>query len=312
MEIVREIKASWDADVFRRGHAIVSTRLLAQTSPAARFQDQTELGYYRRLAALLKDEQQLAGLCQQLSSVAAKIFRPAALDLMFSGEEGDFKAFSEEIAPVLTGWNQKSLRKGMLSMSEYYGNEGILTAGKVQYVAKGGDFKDAGFRYRGSMSVLETILRYEYLWTRIRVQGGAYGAFANFFTNGSMLFCSYRDPNLEETVQVYDEMVQYLTTFQVSSREMKKYIIGTMSRLDLPLTPALRGLRAMSLYFRGATEKDLTEHRKSVIACAPATIRGLSEVVKTVMDSNRVCVMGSEQKIREASDLFQYIVTLPE
>ena len=114
------------------------------------------------------------------------------------------------------------------------------------------------------MSVLETILRYEYLWIRIRVQGGAYGAFANFYDDGNMIFCSYRDPNLVETLNVYKELPQYPSwVLRWLIVRCVKYIIGTMSSLDLPMTPALRGPRAMGMYFSGAKLEDKVEFRKT-------------------------------------------------
>ena len=160
------------------------------------------------------------------------------------------------------------------------------------------------------MSVLETILRYEYLWIRIRVQGGAYGAFANFYDDGNMIFCSYRDPNLLETLDVYKELPQYLRDFTLTDREMRKYIIGTMSSLDLPMTPALRGPRAMGMYFSGAKLEDKVEFRKQVIACKPEDIVALADVVEPVLNDNHICTMGNEQKIRDAGNVFDNIVSL--
>ena len=98
-----------------------------------------------------------------------------------------------------------------------------------------------------------------------------------------MIFCSYRDPNLVETLNVYKELPQYLREFTLTDREMRKYIIGTMSSLDLPMTPALRGPRAMGMYFSGAKLEDKVEFRKQVIACKPEDIVALADVVEPVL-----------------------------
>lgn len=311
LELIRELKAVWDTEAFRRGHTLAMTRVLAQVSEGAKFQDQGELGYYQKLAALLQDEAALEKLGQNLAAVQAKLFRVPQLEVAIVGEEEDYRSFKKLAEPVLAQWPQEAQQTGVLALTAAYANEGIVTAGKVQYVAKGGNFKKHGFAYTGSMNVLETILRYEYLWTKVRVQGGAYGAFATFASNGNLVFCSYRDPNLTETVNVYDDMATYLENFAISEREMRKYIIGTMSRLDMPMTPSLRAVRAMSYYFRHYSEKEATELRKSVIACTPADIAALHAVVKAVMKDNRVVVMGNEQKIRAASELFTKIISLP-
>ena len=160
--------------------------------------------------------------------------------------------------------------------------------------------------------VLDTILQYGYLWTKIRVQGGAYGAFTRFYDNGDMVFCSYRDPNLRSSVEAYDALADYLESFDVSDREMTKYVIGTLSRIDIPLTPSLRGAKAMTRYFTGTTDAIAQQRRDQLLATTAADIRALAPRIRAVMADDNVCVMGSEAKIREAKDLFTSLISLPD
>lgn len=308
-ELVQENKAIWDNEAFRRGNTIVSQRVMAQVSKVGKFRDAGNLGYYQKISELATNPAALPLLPDKLSDVARKIFRANNVEIMFVGEDGELAVFTELMTPLLSEWSTESLPHNVLQLTNTFGNDGIATAGKVQYVAQGGNFIDHGFKHVGPMSVLETILRYEYLWIRIRVQGGAYGAFANFFDDGNMIFCSYRDPNLVETYNVYKELPEYLRSFTLSDREMRKYIIGTMSGLDLPMTPALRGPRAMGIYFSGANIADKVEFRKQVIACKPEDIVALADVVESVLKDNHICSMGNETKIKE-SNLFDNIVSL--
>lgn len=308
-ELVQENKAIWDNEAFRRGNTIVSQRVMAQVSKVGKFRDAGNLGYYQKISELATNPAALPLLPDKLSDVARKIFRANNVEIMFVGEDGELAVFTELMAPLLSEWSTESLPRNVLQLTNTFGNDGIATAGKVQYVAQGGNFIDHGFKHVGPMSVLETILRYEYLWIRIRVQGGAYGAFANFFDDGNMIFCSYRDPNLVKTYNVYKELPEYLRSFTLSDREMRKYIIGTMSGLDLPMTPALRGPRAMGIYFSGANIADKVEFRKQVIACKPEDIVALADVVESVLKDNHICSMGNETKIKE-SNLFDNIVSL--
>lgn len=308
-ELVQENKAIWDNEAFRRGNTIVSQRVMAQVSKVGKFRDAGNLGYYQKISELATNPAALPLLPDKLSDVARKIFRANNVEIMFVGEDGELAVFTELMTPLLSEWSTESLPRNVLQLTNTFGNDGIATAGKVQYVAQGGNFIDHGFKHVGPMSVLETILRYEYLWIRIRVQGGAYGAFANFFDDGNMIFCSYRDPNLVETYNVYKELPEYLRSFTLSDREMRKYIIGTMSGLDLPMTPALRGPRAMGIYFSGANIADKVEFRKQVIACKPEDIVALADVVESVLKDNHICSMGNETKIKE-SNLFDNIVSL--
>ena len=309
-ELVQESKAIWDNEAFRRGNSIVSQRVMAQVSAVGKFRDNGNLGYYQKISELASNPAALPLLPEKLAEVARKIFRANNVDIMFVGEEGELEAFKNLMKPLVDTWDTTELSNDVLQITRLSGNDGIVTAGKVQYVAQGGNFVDHGFKHVGPMSVLETILRYEYLWIRIRVQGGAYGAFANFYDDGNMIFCSYRDPNLLETLDVYKELPQYLRDFTLTDREMRKYIIGTMSSLDLPMTPALRGPRAMGMYFSGAKLEDKVEFRKQVIACKPEDIVALADVVEPVLNDNHICTMGNEQKIKDAGNVFDNIVSL--
>ena len=309
-ELVQESKAIWDNEAFRRGNSIVSQRVMAQVSAVGKFRDNGNLGYYQKISELASNPAALPLLPEKLAEVARKIFRANNVDIMFVGEEGELEAFENLMKPFVETWDTTELSDDVLQITRLSGNDGIVTAGKVQYVAQGGNFIDHGFKHVGPMSVLETILRYEYLWIRIRVQGGAYGAFANFYDDGNMIFCSYRDPNLLETLDVYKELPQYLRDFTLTDREMRKYIIGTMSSLDLPMTPALRGPRAMGMYFSGAKLEDKVEFRKQVIACKPEDIVALADVVEPVLNDNHICTMGNEQKIKDAGNVFDNIVSL--
>lgn len=309
-ELVQESKAIWDNEAFRRGNSIVSQRVMAQVSAVGKFRDNGNLGYYQKISELASNPAALPLLPEKLAEVARKIFRANNVDIMFVGEEGELEAFENLMKPFVETWDTTELSDDVLQITRLSGNDGIVTAGKVQYVAQGGNFIDHGFKHVGPMSVLETILRYEYLWIRIRVQGGAYGAFANFYDDGNMIFCSYRDPNLLETLDVYKELPQYLRDFTLTDREMRKYIIGTMSSLDLPMTPALRGPRAMGMYFSGAKLEDKVEFRKQVIACKPEDIVALADVVEPVLNDNHICTMGNEQKIKDAGKVFDNIVSL--
>ena len=309
-ELVQESKAIWDNEAFRRGNSIVSQRVMAQVSAVGKFRDNGNFGYYQKISELASNPAALPLLPEKLADVARKIFRANNVDIMFVGEEGELEAFENLMKSLVETWDTTELSNDVLQITRLSGNDGIVTAGKVQYVAQGANFVDHGYKHIGPMSVLETILRYEYLWIRIRVQGGAYGAFANFYDDGNMIFCSYRDPNLVETLNVYKELPQYLREFTLTDREMRKYIIGTMSSLDLPMTPALRGPRAMGMYFSGAKLEDKVEFRKQVIACKPENIVALADVVESVLKDNHICTMGNEQKIKDAGDVFDNIISL--
>ena len=157
------------------------------------------------------------------------------------------------------------------------------------------------------MKVLETILRYGYLWTKIRVQGGAYGANAHFERLGFTFFSSYRDPNLIESLAAYKSLPDYLSNFAATEREMTKYVIGTMSGVDVPLTNAMHLDRATTIYRMGLTLEESQKIRDQILDVTVEDIRALAPVVKDVLADNYFCVVGSQNKITENKTIFSSI-----
>lgn len=315
-ELIREIKAGWDTALFRRGQQVVASRLLSYISPVAKYNEVGQLTYYKFIAALEQDlDAKIQEISRTLARVSQTIFNRANLLVGLTCESEDYKEFRQNL-PVLMGkLSTKQYAAVTYNFQHEARNEGLMTSGKVQYVAKGANFRRLGFNYHGSMKVLETILRYDYLWNRIRVQGGAYGAFAQFDRSGNVVFGSYRDPNLAETIKVYDETVDYLSNFTaetVSEREMTKYIIGTMSSMDTPLTPQMKGERADAAYIRNISQADLQQERDEILATKQPDIQKLARLVDAVMKTNTLCVMGGEQIIKANKELFGELVTVIE
>ena len=106
---------------------------------------------------------------------------------------------------------------------------------------------------------------------------------------GEGYLVSYRDPNLEKTMEIYEGVVDYLKNFDIDDRDMNKFIIGTISNLDRPMNPAAKGSRSLNLYMNRITEEMIRREREQIL---------------------ELCVIGSEEKIEEAKEMFGEIRTL--
>lgn len=313
-ELVLQEKSEWDMSAFSRGHTLVMTRLTSYFSKGGEFAEQSGLSYYYFLADLAKHfDENREGLQEKLAAVSGKIFTRSGLFFETIGEKEEKKAVLENLPLLLD-----DMEVGVKTAPHVYSfppesrNEAFLTSGKVQYVAKGGNFKSHGFAYTGALRVMETILRYEYLWKKVRVLGGAYGAFTQFLRDGTAILCSYRDPNLAQTIRAYEELPAYLENLTLSDREMTKYVIGTMAADEIQLTPSMKGERAMVHYLSGNTRESRMKIRDEIINCQVEDIRRLAPLVDSVMKDPYICVMGSEDKIQKDKDLFDKVRSLPD
>ena len=186
-------------------------------------------------------------------------------------------------------------------------NEGLMTASQVQYVALAGNFRQYGCQYNGALRILRTIMGYEYLWTNIRVQGGAYGCMSGFGKTGDTYLVSYRDPNLGRTLDVYRGISDYLKNFIVDERDMCKYIIGTISESDTPMNPSAKGNRSLNAWMSHVTEEDLQKERDQILGASQRSIRALEPLLRVVLEHGNICVIGGEQKIQSEKELFDQV-----
>lgn len=312
-EIIQQTKANWETSLFRRGQQIVASRVLSYFSPVAKYNEIGLLSFYQFLIELEKSlSERLDEISAKLEQVARLLFNKDNLLISLTCEEAEFQQFQSQLQSLTGQLGNLPFKTVDYQFDFAQVNEGLMTSGKVQYVAKGANFRRQGFEYHGSLKVLETILRYDYLWNRIRVQGGAYGGFAQFERTGNMVFGSYRDPNLKESLTVYDETATFLRSFDVSDREMTKYIIGTMSQLDSPLTPQMKGERATMYYIRNISQNDIQQERNEIVATKRETIQNIADMIDHAMKQNYICVMGGEQKIKANKELFGRLVAMFE
>ncbi len=311
-ELVHQCLAGCEREIMNMPQRVMAMRLSAYISPASSFDAQGGLPYYDFLRELDRNfDERIEAVSEKLAAVMRKLFRRQGLVLALTTAAADYETVAKPLESFVTAlsgetWSAAAKPEGFTK------NEGLATSSRVQYVGKGANFLRLGFPLTGSMRVLETIMRYGYFWTKLRVQGGAYGAAAQFTTDGRMLFTSYRDPNLVETLDVFDHVPEYLAGFTASEREMTKYIIGTMSVLDMPLTPQMKGSLAASLYMRGITEAERQRIRDEVLATGVKEIRALAEVVAAGIKEDTFCVFGNEEKLRENAGRFSRILQVME
>ena len=188
--------------------------------------------------------------------------------------------------------------------------EGFCTSAGIQYVCRAGSYRGKGLPYKGALRVLRVMMGYDYLWNQVRVKGGAYGCMSTFGKEGLSYFVSYRDPNLAQTIDVYEKAPEYLRQFTADEETMTKYIIGTIAEKDMPLSPNAIGSRSYGAYLAGYTLEDEQRERDEILSCSVEDIHAMADYVQAMLDEDVLCVVGNEDEIKENSQLFQEIVPL--
>ncbi len=310
---LREILAMVKSRLLMRfqssGHTTAALRAMSYASPAAKLKDMTSgIGFYRAVARIEENfDEEKDRLTEVLQSLAKRLFRAENMMISYTASREGLEGIETRIEELKKSLYRDVPREEACIIHCEKKNEGFKTASKVQYVARTGNFIDHGASYTGALQILKVILSYDYLWQNIRVKGGAYGCMSNFNRIGEGYFVSYRDPNLKRTVEVYEGVVDYLKDFTVSERDMTKYIIGTMSNIDQPMTPAAKGERSKNLYMNKVSADMIREERNQILDASQDDIRALSRVAEAVLKADQFCVIGSEEKIEECRDMFETV-----
>ncbi|MPQ43389.1 insulinase family protein [Clostridium tarantellae] len=303
-QIIAEKRARLEGAIFDNGHRIAFKKVLSYAySKGAYDEIVSGLKYYEFLVDL---DENFDGekISTNLKEVKDVIFNKNNLLISFSALEDEYDNFTKYFNKFSKKLKSSTINKYKYSFELCHKNEGLLTQGNVQYVSKGGNYKQCGYDYHGALSLLETILGFDYLWNSVRVKGGAYGVFSNFRRDGGAYIVSYRDPNIKETIEVYDNTSIYIANFEANEREMTKYIIGTIRKHDQPISNSIKGDIATAHYLAGLTYEMLQKEREEIINADLVTIRSFAPLVNDLMKSDYLCVIGNENKIKENSNLF--------
>lgn len=288
------------------GHTTSALRAMSYASPLAKFKDITNgIGFYQTVNDICEHfEEKKEELIQNLQKLCKMLFRAENMMISYTASEEGLADMEKLIADLKTDLYKETVESVPCILQCEKKNEGFKTSSKVQYVARAGNFIDQGVDYTGALHILKVILSYDYLWQNVRVKGGAYGCMSSFNRLGDGYFVSYRDPNLEKTNEIYEGITEYLRQFDVSDRDMTKYIIGTISNIDQPMNPAAKGDRSLNLYMNHVSKEMIEKERKEILDATQEDIRKLADVVDAVLKANQLCVIGSEEKIEEQKTLF--------
>lgn len=313
---IREILAMLKSRLLMKfqssGHVTAVLRAQSYASPAAKLKDMTNgIAFYETVSYIEEHfEEEKEKLSEKLIDLSKKLFCGDNMMLSYTAAREGLEGLEEMVEKLKNSLHTRTAEEDKRCVIHCEKkNEGFKTASKVQYVAKAGNFIDQGVAYTGALQILKVIMSYDYLWQNIRVKGGAYGCMSNFNRIGEGYFVSYRDPNLKRTLDVYDGVVDYLKNFTVSERDMTKYIIGTMSGIDQPMTPASKGERSMNLYMNKVSAEMIREERNQILDAEQDDIRALYKVAEAVLQADQMCVIGGEDKIEEEKELFKTLTS---
>ncbi len=159
-----------------------------------------------------------------------------------------------------------------------------------------------GFTPHGSMKVVNHYLNSTYLWETVRVRGGAYGGFSTFDRlSGVWGFGSYRDPNLQATLEAYDRAADFLRSLDLSAAELTRAIIGVIGEMDSYQLPDAKGYTSMLRYLLDISDEERQRWRDEVLGTTPEDFRAFADALQTVAERGEVVALGPAERVEAAA-----------
>ncbi|MBO5198875.1 MAG: insulinase family protein [Lachnospiraceae bacterium] len=312
-ELLMENRSRMQMTMMSAGHAVAIRRAMSYFSEKSAFDEKTSgIDQYEFIEDLTANfEQKKEEAVKKLSELCRLLFSKDSLLISVTADEEGYEAVKAAAPSFLQNCAEKRAEYAPVSFAAEKKNEGFKTPGQVQYVAMCGNYKLAGYEYTGALKVVGNLFDYDYLWNNIRVKGGAYGCMCSFGASaGDSYLASYRDPNLTETIQVYEKAAEYLENYEADEREMTKAIIGTLSGMDVPLTPFTRGVRSLNEYLCGYGYEAYQKERNEVLDATPEAIRKTAPLIRAIVEQGNLCVIGSETRIEKDKEVFAEVKPL--
>ena len=312
-ELLLEMKSKMQSSFVSAGHSLAAGRALSYISMGSKIADEQKgLSQYRFIEDLLENfDKKIDETISVMEELCQRIFVKERLVVDYTGT----MECLPEVQKICNDFYEKlSYAKkkiaGPSKIQCVVRNEAFKTSGQVQFVCRAGNYKKKGLEYTGALKVLRVMMGYDYLWNNVRVKGGAYGCMSSFTRTGDCFFVSYRDPNLQRTIEVYEKAGEYLRNFVADERTLTQYIIGTVSDMDAPMSPSAYGAYSLGAYLSGITDEMIQKDRDEVLNVTEEDIRKLADYVEAVLEDNCVCVVGTAPKIEESKELFNTVDTL--
>lgn len=311
-EILAELVSQMKMGIQDNGHSATANRAMSYFSKSAYLKEIMEgITFFELVNDLYKNfDASYEEICNKLKAALHAFAKPENLIISYTGQSDVTDALAESLRSMKRYMNEDENDVVEQNLDIQIKNEGFKTASKVQYVATAGNFMEKGYDYTGALHVLQVIFSYDYLWINIRVKGGAYGTMCNFNRLGDAYFTSYRDPNLGRTYEIYKNAPDYVKHFDASDRDMLKYIIGAVAKLDAPLTPSAEGAYDFMCYLSGVTDEQLQKDRDEVLSTDVEEIRNLAPLIKAATEKDIICAIGDENVIQREDTLFAEIKNL--
>lgn len=302
-QMILEDKARLEYGLQAAGHAAISSRIKAhfrtENAISEQFAGISQLDYLKDLEKRLHVDPK--SVLTDIEELRKLIISSKNAIINLAGEDKNLSKSRLQAEKVLNALPKTPSYHGtgiknIPPLSFLPKAEIFITQGQINYVGKGANIHDLGYNVNGSIGVIMHWLRMGKLWEDIRVAGGAYGAFCNLDKiTGNFVCASYRDPNIEKTLSVYDNLGNYLKTFTPSTAQLSQAKVGAVGALDTYLLPDAKAAKALGRYLTGYTAQIRQQERDEMLGSTAKDFRDFADALDAASQNGIICVIGENK-----------------
>ena len=298
-EVLLQGEEGMRQSVMMDGHRFASRRAMSHFTAAAAVQEQFEgYAFYRWLQQFTADmDAQMEAFQSFAEATAARIFCMNRLTVSVTANRRYEEA--EAIIPLIPkGWElvPEFMKVPVNSTSA---EEAIQIPADISYAVSASNIQKYGYCYDGGLAVLSTILSYGYLWNEIRVKGGAYGCGFQAGETGSVMFYSYRDPDPQRSLRIFERTADHIRSFCAGGEPLNKYIISTVAATEPLKTAAQKGSAADADYFCEISFEERRQIRHQMLKLTPDDLLRYCDLYEDMSEQNAACVIGGSDALAQ-------------
>ena len=304
LQIALEDKAMSEAHLVPAGHQVAYSRLKSHFSPAGWIDEQisgvSNLFFVRELVEKVAND--WSSVLEKLETIRSLLLNRVSMICNVTLDADNWADFQPQLSDFLSNLPSVSPSPQQWQPSNFIQNEGLTIPAQVNYVGKGTNLYDLGYELDGSVGVISKHLSLTHLWEKIRVMGGAYGAFNSFDAqSGTFAYVSYRDPNLTGTLANYDTVPAFLRNLDLSQEELTGAIIGAISNMDQHQLPDAKGYSSMIRHLINLSDEERQLRRDEVLSTTVDDFHNFANILEHIIKDGHVVVVGSQQAIEAAN-----------
>jgi len=302
-QIVLEHKSELETAIIPRGHSAVITRLKSHYHEAHWAAEQMggieALFFIRRLANEI--EQDWPAVCARLGRMLERLLNRADLVINVTVDREALPGTLESLDSFIARFPSGKADAATWKPAALPTSEAMTAPTMVNYVGCAANLYDAGYKLHGSALVITRYLQTAWLWERIRVQGGAYGGMCSFDQrSGAFTFASYRDPNLQSSLDTYKATGDFLKNLKLSDDELTRALIGAIGQLDAHQLPDAKGYSSCMRYLLGFTDAQRQKMRDEVLETTQEHFNAFGEVLSNAFEKDHVSVLCSADSAKQS------------